>query len=480
LNRKTGRQEEKINDLLAFPSSCEFFRTNRYTTASTVQLSQGITVAGRYQLVHEIGRGGMGSVWRAHHVGLNIPCAIKFILGEAAAIPSVRGRFEQEAQAAAQLKSPNVVQIFDHGVWEGMPYIAMELLLGEDLANRLARRGRLQLQEVAVIVAQVARALGKAHAVGLVHRDLKPANIFLVHDDDGEIAKILDFGVAKQTQQDISQRKTKTGSLLGTPYYMSPEQARGISAVDFRSDLWSLGVIVYECVTGQLPFQSDAFGDLLVQIMFSPLPMPSQLAHLPPGFDAFWARAVAREPAERFQSARELADALAQLAGLPSGQAAALTKMEPSGSVPPGPKLAGSDHQGLAALTTASISAVALPMNGSRRWIPIAAVAVFVLTAGVVLFILRGTGATVPLSVPPVITGAQVAATPSPPAKVPDPASSQPVVTVALDPSTAPQAPPAPPPSVSAPAAPRTPAKPPASRAKPGATAANPVYDDGI
>jgi serine/threonine protein kinase len=282
-----------------------------------VRLVKETVVAGRFRLVQELGRGGMGSIWRAHHVGLNIPCALKFILDEAAASTEARARFEQEAQAVARLRSPNVVQILDHGVWEDIPYIAMELLEGEDLAKRLGRRGTLDPQEISAIITQVARALTKAHAAGLVHRDLKPANIFLVQDDDGEVAKILDFGVAKQTQAPLAGNHTKTGSLLGTPQYVSPEQARGTKTVDYRSDLWSLGVIVYKSITGQLPFQSDTLVDLLVQIVFSPLPVPSLVAPVPAGFDAWWARAVARDPAARFQSAREMADALAEVAGLP-------------------------------------------------------------------------------------------------------------------------------------------------------------------
>jgi serine/threonine protein kinase len=251
----------------------------------------------------------MGAVWRAHQIALDVPCALKFILGEAAASADIRSRFEREAKAAALLRSPNVVQILDHGVCDETPYIAMELLEGEDLAGHLARLGRVEPRRVASIIAQVARALTRAHAAGLVHRDMKPANIFLARDGEDEIVKVLDFGVAKQTVGAIDGN-TKTGSLLGTPYYMSPEQARGTKTVDHRSDLWSLGVVVYQCITGQLPFQSDAFGDLLIQLLFNPLPVPSHVAPVPEGFDAWWARAAARGPAARFQSAKELADAL--------------------------------------------------------------------------------------------------------------------------------------------------------------------------
>ena len=282
----------------------------------------GTVVAERFRLVRPLGQGGMGSVWLADHLGLDIPCAIKFIQAESKDSAEVRQRFEREAKIAAQIRSPHVVQVLDHGVWEETPYIAMECLEGEDLDDRLLRVGRLSAVETAAITAQVARALARAHAAGLVHRDLKPANIFLAHDDDREIVKVLDFGIAKDSTPRLAAgSNTKTGSILGTPVYMSPEQAQGVKAIDHRSDLWSLGVVIFECMTGQLPFQSEAFGDLLLKIMVHPLPVPSQLAPVPLAFDAWWARAAARDPEQRFQSAKELSDALILSLGVSSGDA---------------------------------------------------------------------------------------------------------------------------------------------------------------
>nr|WP_129348127.1 serine/threonine-protein kinase [Sorangium cellulosum] len=269
----------------------------------------GTTVADRFRLTRPLRQGGMGSVWLAQHVGLDMPCAIKFMHAQGVS-QEVRLRFEREAKIAAQIRSPHVVQILDHGVWEGTPYIAMEYLEGEDLDSRIQRVGRLDPHDTMAITAQVARALTRAHAAGLVHRDLKPANIFLVRDDDREIAKVLDFGIAKDSTPRVAST-TKTGSLLGTPAYMSPEQAQGTKSIDHRSDLWSLAVVVFECLTGKLPFDSEAFGDLLLKIMVRPLPVPSQLAPVPPGFDAWWTRAASREPEARFQSAKEFCDALA-------------------------------------------------------------------------------------------------------------------------------------------------------------------------
>ncbi len=277
----------------------------------TVTLQENTVVADRFRLVRMIGRGGMGSVWQAMHIGLDTPCALKFIEGELANVADAHARFEREAKAAAQLRSPHVVQIIDHGVWQGRPYIAMELLEGEDLGKTLAKAGgKLPPAQVNTIIQQVCRALTKAHAGGIVHRDLKPDNIFLVNDDDRQIVKILDFGVAKQTSQAIDGSNTKTGAMLGTPYYMSPEQAQGIKSVDARSDLWSLAVIVYQCITGRLPFESEALGDLLVKIIVHPVPVPSQIAHVPPGFDRWWAKAAERNPDARFATAKDFATQL--------------------------------------------------------------------------------------------------------------------------------------------------------------------------
>jgi serine/threonine-protein kinase len=285
-----------------------------------IPFGPNVVVAGRFRLNRQLGRGGMGSVWHATHLGLDVPCAVKFIEGEIASLPEAQARFEREAKAAAQLRSPNVVQILDHGVWEGLPYIAMELLEGEDLGKRLTRIGRMGPFEVVRIINQVARALTRAHAAGVVHRDLKPDNIFLVRDEDREIAKVLDFGIAKASGNAIAGSTTKTGAMLGTPYYMSPEQAQGTKAVDHRSDLWSLGVIVFQALTGRLPFESEALGDLLIKIIVAPIPNPSDLVNdLPPAFDRWWQKASQRDPTFRWQSSKELAEGLGLVFGLTPG-----------------------------------------------------------------------------------------------------------------------------------------------------------------
>ncbi len=275
-------------------------------------IGPGCVIAGRYRLAAQLGQGGMGSVWSAEHLALRSPVAVKLIDPEIAGRADTLERFQAEAQAAATLRSPHVVQILDYGVDDSLPYIVMEMLDGESLADRLRRVGRLPYAETARFVTHVARALSRAHEAGIVHRDLKPENVFLVRNDDQDLAKVLDFGIAKTAKPGVPSGKgpTRTGSILGTPSYMSPEQAQGTKTIDVRSDLWSLGVIAFECVVGRAPFESEAFGESLLKICAYPLPVPSQLAGVPDGFDAWFARACCREVTDRFQSAKELAEGL--------------------------------------------------------------------------------------------------------------------------------------------------------------------------
>ncbi len=287
-------------------------------------LGQGSTVAGKFRLERLIGRGGMGSVWAARHLQLDTLVAIKFI-DAVTDIGDARVRFEREARAAAQLRSPHVVQILDHGIDEDeRPYIAMELLEGEDLGERLRRTPRLSLQATATIITQASKALRRAHEGGVIHRDLKPGNIFLARFDDDEVVKLLDFGVAKLRYSDDlapGVQMTQTGVIFGSPSYMSPEQARGNRVIDHRTDLWSLAVILFRCITGVKPFEAESIGDLVIKLCIDPLPVPTDLApELPPEVDSFFERAFARDPDLRFQSATALAqefEAIAARAAVP-------------------------------------------------------------------------------------------------------------------------------------------------------------------
>lgn len=277
-----------------------------------------MAIAGRYSLRARIGEGGAAEVWRALDTTLDAPVAIK-LLDPRLANAAISKRFLQEAKAAAKLRSLHVVQILDHGVHEDTAYITMELLVGETLADRLDRVGQLPPPAVARFVGHIAKAAAKAHAAGVIHRDLKPSNVFIVQDDDSdEIAKVFDFGIAKVKPAPGNPQATGAttlGTLLGTPEYMSPEQARGF-AVDLRTDLYAIGIIAFECLTGKLPFESQDMHDVLQLAASGRLLLPSQVMAVPPGFDAWFAKATALRAVDRFASAKELAAALGEILGL--------------------------------------------------------------------------------------------------------------------------------------------------------------------
>lgn len=256
----------------------------------------------------------MGAVWVAHHLDLEVDVAMKFMLGDLADDPTVRQRFAREAKAAAKIKSPHVTQIHDYGVHEGTPYMAMELLEGRDLDDVVLKREELGIDRVAEIVTQLCRGLSVAHEAGVIHRDLKPSNVFLVEMGDQPLVKVLDFGIAKVVRPDLAVSKgTESGVLVGSPRYMSPEQATG-EPLDGRSDLWSVGVVIYELLTGVSPFDAESLGKVITLICTADIPPPSHYdRRLGAEVDRFFDRAFERDPERRFQSAMELADAFASV-----------------------------------------------------------------------------------------------------------------------------------------------------------------------
>ena len=254
----------------------------------------------------------MGWIWEARDESLDTPCVVKFIRDDYKDDPEIRARFEREAKAAAQLRSPHVVTVLDYGSWQDIQYIAMERLEGEDLCQRLERVGWLSPEETFSIIDQVGRALALAHAAGIVHRDLKPENIFLVRVGEGEeIAKVLDFGIAKYDCRNSLGVTTEVGLFLGSPWYVSPEQASA-EDVDWRTDLWSLAVVTFQSLTGQLPFHAESISSVFYQLLHGDMPMPTAVCpDIAPAFDAWWAKATRRDREQRFQSAQEMVDALA-------------------------------------------------------------------------------------------------------------------------------------------------------------------------
>jgi len=233
-------------------------------------------------------------------------------------MPDAVERFSREAAAAARVRSPHVVQVFDHGVSDDTPYIVMELLKGEDLAHKLERDTRLSPSETVSIITQIGKALERAHAEGIVHRDIKPANVFLVADPDGEpLVKVLDFGLAKHGRSGLSDL-TENGAIFGTPHYLSPEQAGNARAVTPQSDLWSVAVIAYQCLTGTRPYQGESIIELCAALAATTFAAPSSVCpDLPPALDAWFTRAFQRDPTARFGSASELAQTLAAALSAP-------------------------------------------------------------------------------------------------------------------------------------------------------------------
>jgi len=284
----------------------------------------GMLVGSNVHLEHQLGSGGQGSIWVATHLGLQIRVAVKFLAPELARLPEARARFEREAAAAAQLKNPHVVQVFDRGVTDsGLPYIVMELLSGEDLSNRIERLGPRPVLEVAAIIVQVARALSSAHAQGIVHRDIKPENVFLIEADGELFAKLLDFGIAKRTQDSVLGM-TSANIMLGTPYFMSPEQVTSTKDVDFRSDLWSVAVVAYTALTARLPFEGSTLGAVCIAINSGKYELVTRWQpQLPAALDVWFERAFRSDPAQRFASMHEMATAFEVAAGVSSARAPA-------------------------------------------------------------------------------------------------------------------------------------------------------------
>ncbi|MFO0552604.1 MAG: serine/threonine-protein kinase [Polyangiaceae bacterium] len=283
----------------------------------------GDLVSQKYRLLRQLGRGGMGSVWAARNELTDRDFAVKFLLPELARNRDALDRFFLEARACGQIKHPAVVAVYDMGQAEdGTPYLVMELMEGEGLDQRLSRAGTFRPGEAAAFVAFVARGLDEAHVRGLVHRDLKPANIFFALDDRGEVVpKVLDFGVSKATAAaDPKFVRTNTGAVLGSPAYMSPEQARGDEDIDSRSDVWSLGVILYEALTGRAPFDGANYNQLMVNILTSP-PRPAIELNplLPPDLCDVIERALSKDRQKRIPSAAELANELEAIAARITG-----------------------------------------------------------------------------------------------------------------------------------------------------------------
>ncbi len=302
------------------------------------QVPTGTVLEGKFRITREIGRGGMAAVYDAENIDIGKRVAVKILAAELITSRIVRERFIREARAAAAINSPYICDVYDSGMYEERPFLVMELLEGESLYDMLTRLRQIDVETTLRICTQTARGLSKAHESNVVHRDLKPENIFITKNEDGHlVAKILDFGLAKfyepTTPDAQTARLTREGALFGTPAYMSPEQAKGQGEVDHRADLWALGCIVYECLTGQTVWNVEqGVAMILAQIAGAPLPRPSKLRpDLPPSFDQWFYRALDREPSKRFQTAREFAESMNEaLSSSPTRKASLNSDVESS------------------------------------------------------------------------------------------------------------------------------------------------------
>jgi len=272
----------------------------------------GTTLSGRYLVTRKVGQGGMGAVYEATHTLINKRVAVKVLLEKYAQREAIIARLKQEAQLASSVGNEHIIDITDFGTTEdGRTFVVMEFLEGESLAECLARETRLPEQRILKIVSQSASALAAAHAKGIVHRDIKPENLFLLKRRDQDFVKVVDFGISKSlrssSEEEEQPRLTQTGMVLGTPLYMSPEQARGDDELDARVDIYALGVIMYEAATGRVPFMGNNYLSVISQVLNEePTPLREQRPELSEEFEAVVLRAMSKDRSERYASANDM------------------------------------------------------------------------------------------------------------------------------------------------------------------------------
>ena len=286
----------------------------------------GATI-GNYRVISKLGEGGMGAVYLGEHPLIGKKVAIKVLHDEFVSNPDVVSRFFNEAKAVNDIGHPNIVDIIDFGqVQNGKQnfvYFIMEFLAGEGLSSLLAREAPLGPDRALHVLRQCADCLRASHAKGIIHRDIKPDNIYLVpRGQDPNFVKVLDFGIAKLTGDTAGSRKTRTGIVMGTPAYMSPEQCEGRGNIDHRTDIYALGVVMYEMMTGRVPFLGEGYGEVLVQHLTRAPERPSTIrGAIPPALEAIVMKTLEKRPQDRFQSMEQFLEALNQPDAWASGGA---------------------------------------------------------------------------------------------------------------------------------------------------------------
>jgi len=491
------------------------------------------TIVGSYRILDTISVGGMGTVYRAEHTLIGRLAAVKILHPELCTNRDIVNRFFNEAKTTTSIKHPGIVEVFDFGYMpSGHAYLIMEFLEGMPLSHRVAARGAIPEGEAALLLRSVCIALSAAHDKGVVHRDLKPDNIFVMPDPDsvlGERTKILDFGIAKLTDIGLAGTATKTGAVMGTPTYMSPEQCRGTGDVDHRADLYSIGCMFYELVAGRPPFVRNGAGELIGSHLFvDPEPPSHHVAGLSPEAEALIMTLLAKQPEARVQSAKELAQRLTLIAQhhgwsigdisrpslnhvLPSPASAAgghvggygtpvfspaptpaallATTLAPPGIVPSAPTPAMLAAQKPTTLSGAASQVAAPAPRRARRGLGIAIAGGLIAAAGGIGAVVAFSGSgSAPHSTTTAPAPAPMAATPAPPAPSPPtptptpaavaptpPAASPPVTAPAPAPVAAAPAPITPPPSTTSTVRPAPAAKRPPSAAPATSPAAKPI-----
>jgi serine/threonine protein kinase len=414
---------------------------------SEVDVIEGRVLSGKFRVLQRIGAGGMGVVYAAQHLLLDERVAIKF-LSTAALNAEAVARFEREARAAAKIKSEHVVRMLDVGYLEsGAPYMVMEFLDGEELGEYLRRVGPLAVDVAVDFVLQACIAMADAHAAGIVHRDLKPSNLFCVQRSDGTtLIKVLDFGISKQTRasgEAMGDSITRTGTMLGSPLYMSPEQMRQARNVDTRTDIWSLGVVLFELLAGSVPFSATAYGELAIKIATEPAPeLRSLRAEVPRALQTVVETCLQKEREHRPANVAELATLLLPFAAEPSRPLVARVNrivqggasVAPRGSSCPPPELASNRTRNTEAAWAATREARTSP------WALLAGVTLLATLAAIGWFSHQGPAPVRPPLAEASVSGAAITASAVRPTAPPE-SSPSPVLAIKAEPSPAAPAP---------------------------------------